>query len=168
MPRPQPHCNTGFGRSSAGSIPGMNNELLVEVPGVDLPCLWAAGVGQGEEERRISVPNSICWRTWPAPHHAENSTYVRTCTRCWLRPRRALPSCCAPLPWPNPAPLTSKRLCSRLGASFSSVYGHAASMHQCTEGRQGTSVNLQLCWDVGRSSERGLDKDSAFPALKYP
>ena len=116
MPRPQPHCNTGFGRSSAGSIPGMNNELLVEVPSVDLPCLWAAGVGQGEEERRISVPNSICWRTWPAPHHAENSTYVRTCTRCWLRPRRALPSCCAPLPWPIPSPTHEQKALLKAGS----------------------------------------------------
>lgn len=53
-------------------------------------------LGRGEEGRRISAPNSICWRTWPAPRQAENSTYVRTCTQCWLCPRRALPSCCAP------------------------------------------------------------------------
>lgn len=53
-------------------------------------------LGSGEEERRISAPNSICWRTWPAPRQAENSTHVRTCTQCWLCPRRALPSCCAP------------------------------------------------------------------------
>lgn len=70
---------------------------------------WAWGGGGGEEERRISAPNSICWRTWPAPRQAENSTYVRTCTQCWLRPRRAFPSCCAPrsapaLRLPPPAP----------------------------------------------------------------
>lgn len=53
-------------------------------------------LGSGEEERRISAPNSICWRTWPAPRQAENSTHVRTRTQCWLCPRRALPSCCAP------------------------------------------------------------------------
>lgn len=53
-------------------------------------------LGRGEEERRISAPNSICWRTWPAPRQAENSTYVRTSRQCWLCPHRALPSCCAP------------------------------------------------------------------------
>lgn len=61
-------------------------------------------LGRGEEERRISDPNSICWRTWPAPRQAENSTYVSTCMQCWLCPRRALPSCCAPLPRPSPRP----------------------------------------------------------------
>lgn len=49
-----------------------------------------------EDERRISASNSICWRTWTAPRQAENSTYGRTRTQCWLCPRRALPSCCAP------------------------------------------------------------------------
>lgn len=59
-------------------------------------------LGSGEEERRISAPNSICWRTWPAPRQAENSTHVRTCTQCWLCPLRALPSCCAPPAPPAP------------------------------------------------------------------
>lgn len=66
---------------------------------------WAGG----EEERRISDPNSICWRTWPAPRQAENSTYVSTCMQCWLCPRRALPSCCAPLPRPSPQPRSRAR-----------------------------------------------------------
>ena len=103
----------GSVRAACVHLPGGNRDRpgQSQVPG----CTRAprAGrqwvLGRGGEERRISAPNSICWRTWPAPRQAENSTYVRTCTQCWLCPRRALPSCCAPrsiptLRLPPPAP----------------------------------------------------------------
>lgn len=73
------------GNTECGAEPGARG-----TPGAAVPA------GSGEEERRISAPSSICWRTWPAPRQAENSTHVRTRTQRWLCPRRALPSCCAP------------------------------------------------------------------------
>lgn len=93
-------------------------------------------LGSGEEERRISAPNSICWRTWPAPRQAENSTYVRTCTQCWLCPRRALPSCCAPalhmLPPHRPSyPPCGERSQARgvLGSLEHPYYGKVRLLH---------------------------------------
>lgn len=114
-------------------------------------------LGSGEEERRISAPNSICWRTWPAPRQAENSTHVRTCTQCWLCPRRALPSCCAPRiapasacasgPPQPPEPPTE----NGAGARCSLEHPYATNQGQCRDAR---SFHLQLLFTCTTRSVR--------------
>lgn len=60
---------------------------------------WAGGGGKEDFSSQLNLLENLA-----CSPYAENSTYVRTCTRCWLRPHQVLPSCCALLPCLIPSP----------------------------------------------------------------